>query len=93
MLTLTENAAAVIRTLTTQPEVPAGSGLRIAVDRTVGALTLEIAATPAAGDAVLETGGARLFLDAEAVLVLEDKELDAAVDEQGSVEFAVSDQE
>lgn len=92
MLAVTENASAVIRDLTEQQTVPAGSGLRIATDPQAGSLTLTLAPQPETGDQVLDAAGARLFLDAAAAALLDDKALDAAVDGQGAVEFAVSDQ-
>jgi iron-sulfur cluster assembly protein len=92
MLTVTENAVAAIRSLTSQPEVPDGSGLRIATDRSAGALQLTVAPEPHDGDQVLDNSGARLFLDNEAALLLDDKALDAQVDDQGSVQFALAEQ-
>lgn len=92
MLTLTDNAVSVIRNLTDQQEVPAGAGLRIATDPQAGALTLSLAEGPVDGDEVLDTAGARLFLDAEAAILLDDKALDAAVDPDGRVQFAVGEQ-
>jgi Fe-S cluster assembly iron-binding protein IscA len=90
VLAVTENAVAVIRDLTSQQAVPDGSGLRIAADPQAGALTLSVAAQPEAGDQVVDAAGARLFLDAGAATLLDDKALDAVVDEAGGVEFAVS---
>lgn len=92
MLAVTDNAATVIRDLTTQEEVPDGTGLRIAADAVEGSLTLSLAAAPEVGDQVVDASGARLFLDTDAALLLDDKELDAAVDPAGSIQFAVGEQ-
>jgi Fe-S cluster assembly iron-binding protein IscA len=92
MLAVTENAVAVIRDLTSEPAVPDGSGLRITADRQAGGLTLSLAPQPEAGDQVVDAAGALLFLDAGAATLLDDKALDAAVDDAGGVEFAVSEQ-
>lgn len=92
MLTLTENAVAVIRDITDQEEVPEGAGLRIATDPAVGALTLSLAEEPMDGDEVVDESGVRLFLDAEAAVLLNDKALDAAVDPTGAVQFALGEQ-
>lgn len=92
MLAVTENAVAVIRDLTSQQAVPAGSGLRIAEGPQAGGLTLSLAPQPETGDQVVDAAGARLFLDAGAALLLDDKALDAAIDDDGGVEFAVSEQ-
>lgn len=91
MLAVTQNAVAVIRDLTSQDTTPEGSGLRIATDAQAGALMLSLAPQPEAGDQVVDAAGARLFLDAGAVTILDDKALDAVVDDAGSVEFAVSE--
>jgi iron-sulfur cluster assembly protein len=91
MLTLTDNAVLVIRDLTTQPEVPDGAGLRIATDPSAGSLTLAVAAQPARDDQVLDEAGARIFLDPEAAQLLDDKALDAAVDQQGAVQFGIEE--
>jgi iron-sulfur cluster assembly protein len=92
MLTVTDNAVAVIRNLTGQQQVPDGAGLRIATDPSAGSLTLSLAPEPQEGDQVLDASGARLFLDSEAAQLLDDKALDAAVDAAGTVQFAVAEQ-
>lgn len=92
MLAVTENAVAVICDLTSQQNTPDGSGLRIASEPQAGSLTVSLAPRPEAGDQVVDAAGARLFLDAGAVTLLNDKALDAVVDDTGSIEFAVSEQ-
>ena len=62
-----------IRNLTELPEAPQGGGVRIATDPTAGGLTMSLAATPAEDDTVLDTDGARLFLDSTATTLLDDK--------------------
>lgn len=101
MLALTENAVTVIRTLTEQSGDPEVSGLRIASDappaatadavpEDAHALTLSVTPAPEAGDQVLDAGGARLFLESGAAAYLDDKALDAEVDQAGNVSFAVA---
>jgi Fe-S cluster assembly iron-binding protein IscA len=92
MLAVTDNAATVIRELTGQEGVPDGAGLRIATDESAGAFRLSLAPEPQQGDQVLDAAGARLFLDEDAAEILDDKALDAAVDAQGGVQFAVGEQ-
>ncbi len=94
MLTLTDNAVSVIRTLTAQPEVPDGAGLRIAADAAAdsGGLTLSLVTEPQAGDKVVDNSGARVFLESSAANVLDDKALDADVDDQGQVSFQLFEQ-
>jgi Fe-S cluster assembly iron-binding protein IscA len=93
MLAVTDNAATAIRDITAAQEVPPGAGLRIAADdASTGALTLSVVAEPAIGDQVVDTSGARVFLDTQAAELLDDKELDAGVDASGAVQFAVAEQ-
>jgi iron-sulfur cluster assembly protein len=92
MVTMTDNAVAAIRSLTARPEVPDGAGLRIATDAAAGALQLTVSPEPHEGDQVLDSSGARLFLDTEAALLLDDKALDATVNEQGAVQFNLAQQ-
>ena len=91
MLTLTDNAVTAIRALTSQPEQPPATGLRIR-GQGEGAppFELALAETPTEGDQVIETNGARVFLASDAAAVLADKSLDAEVDDQGGVAFSVS---
>jgi iron-sulfur cluster assembly protein len=93
MLTLTDNAVSAIRALISQPEQPPDAGLRI-MGQGEGAppFQLALADTPADGDQVIESGGARVFLASDAAEVLADKALDAEVDGQGAVAFTVSTQ-
>jgi Fe-S cluster assembly iron-binding protein IscA len=92
MLTLTDNAVAVIHNLTDQREVPDGAGLRIATDTEGAQLTLSVAPEPMTGDQILDAGGAKLFLDAAAAELLDDKALDASVEDDGRVLFSIAEQ-
>lgn len=92
MLAVTDNAAMAIRDITEAQEVPPGAGLRIAADAAAGSLTLSLAAEPFDGDQVVDAAGARVFLDSDAALLLDDKALDAEVDAAGAVQFAVAEQ-
>lgn len=92
MLAVTDNAAMAIRDLTTQQQVPADGGLRIAADAPEGSLTLSLVAEPMEGDQLVDAAGARLYLDQVAAQLLDDKELDVAVDETGTVQFALAEQ-
>ncbi len=93
MLTITDNAASAIRSLTSQPDLPDDTGLRI-MTQGEGAPSFQLALTqgPAAGDQVVEEGGARVFLEPAAAGALEDKALDAQVNDQGDLSFRISDQ-
>jgi iron-sulfur cluster assembly protein len=93
MLTLTDNAASAIRSLTAQPDLPQQAGLRIMKQGEEGPLfQLALTEGPAAGDQVVETGGARVFVESEAIAELDDKALDAQVNEQGDLAFRIAEQ-
>ena len=93
MLTLTDSAVSAIRTLTSQPELPEDTGLRImAQDEGAPSFQVTLAETPVAGDQVIEEAGARVFLEANAAAALDDKALDAQVDDEGTVAFTVAQQ-
>jgi iron-sulfur cluster assembly protein len=92
MLTLTDRAVSAIHRLTDQPEAPRGAGLRIAAGAAGGSLRLSVAGEPSAGDAVVESAGAKVFLDQDASLVLQDKALDAVTQGGNRVQFSIADQ-
>lgn len=94
MLALTENAVHAVKEIVSSSEqAPETGGLRVVADR-VGAqanLELSVAALPGEDDEVVEEHGARVFLDPEAALLLDDKVLDASI-EQNQVAFTLADQ-
>jgi iron-sulfur cluster assembly protein len=95
MLVLTENATSAIRAVLDSPELPESAGLRItsSADEDAQDLTLALspAPTPEPGDQVVETGGARVFLESGAAAMLENEVLDAEMGE-GRVKFRVAHQ-
>lgn len=96
MLTLTLNAASAIRSLVNEPELPDTAGLRIAPAVQSGgeeALTAEITGGAGPDDQVIETEGARVFLDPAAATALDRKSLDVEVGEQGQLRFQVMEAE
>ncbi|MGI5164844.1 Fe-S cluster assembly protein HesB [Spirillospora sp. CA-253888] len=94
MLTLTSDAVQVIRTVTTNPELPPETGLRIEPGvNGSDALRLSVAPAPEAGDQVVEEEGARVYLEPQVADLLDDKTLDAQVDPQGDVAFTIADDE
>lgn len=93
MLALTNNAATVIRSLTSNAQLPDSSGLRIAArQENLESLQLGVAPEPTKGDNVVEDQGARVFLEEHAGVLLGEMILDAEVDEQGSVQFFLASQ-
>lgn len=89
MLTLTENASTIVKEIANQDDQTAG--LRISSDTDQA---FAVNAVPAAepGDETVEHDGATIFLDAPSAEQLDDKILDAAVDEQGGIQFALAPQ-
>ncbi|MBB5834526.1 Fe-S cluster assembly protein HesB [Kribbella italica] len=88
MLTLTENATLVIKSITGVDGAPEGAGVRISQENpTDPALAVTTTEAPKPGDQVVEESGARVFLEQNAANTLDDKILDAAVDDKGGVEF------
>jgi Fe-S cluster assembly iron-binding protein IscA len=96
MLVLTEAAAEVVKSVTDTPQAPDGTGLRITQSATEpgggNGLELAAAAEPGNNDQVVETSGARVFLDPRAAAYLDDKVLDAEVDPEGKVRFTLGQQ-
>jgi Fe-S cluster assembly iron-binding protein IscA len=97
MLVLTEAAAEVVKSVTSTLQAPGGAGLRIASSapepESPGALQLTAATRPGENDQVIEAAGARVFLEPQAAIYLEDKILDARVDEQGEAHFSLGMQD
>lgn len=93
MLVLTEAAAEVVKSVTSIGQIPGGAGLRIASTapqpQSPGGLQLTAATGPKENDQVIEAGGARVFLEPQAAAYLEDKVLDAQVDEDGNASFSL----
>jgi Fe-S cluster assembly iron-binding protein IscA len=92
VLTLSDNAATEIRNLVAHPELPDAEGVRIA-STPEGALSLSLASGPSAGDDVVEQDGARVFIEPDAGELLTDKELDAGIDPDGNLQFAIVQQD
>lgn len=90
MLTLTENASTIVRDITSQEGFPENGGLRISSEGgEPSGLTINAAEQPQPEDQVIEQEGATVYLDQDAAQLLDDKVLDAAVDTEGRVEFAI----
>lgn len=94
MLTLTENADAVVTTIVGREDASAEAGLRIQTAEGQGPngearFAVHIVPTPEPADIVIEGQGARVFLEDDAAEALSDKVLDAGVDEAGSVSFTI----
>ena len=97
MLVLTEAAAEVVKSVTSTPQTPDGTGLRIASaapePEDPGVLQLTAAAGPGENDQVIEAAGVRVFVEPQAAAYLDDKVLDAQLDEQGTAHFTLGTQD
>ncbi|MFW6090314.1 MAG: Fe-S cluster assembly protein HesB [Actinomycetota bacterium] len=92
---MTDNAAFAIRTLAGQTDTPDATGVRISPATEEGGsaeLALSVTEGPSPEDQVIESQGARLFLDSDVADSLADKALDAQVTEQGQVQFMLAEQ-
>jgi len=91
MLTLTDNAASIVKDLADRVTGTDTGGLRIATQDTDPTnFEVTMAPVPQAEDLVVENEGAHVFLEANAATALADKELDASVDDAGAVRFSIA---
>jgi len=93
VLTLTDQAVAAIRDLTSRPGLPAETGLRIAPQDGGDGLALSLADGPQAGDQVIEDVDVQVFVQPDAAVALDDKALDAQINEDGQVLFQIQRQD
>jgi len=94
LLALTDNAVEAVKNIvSSSDETSETSGLRVVAERAgpQASLQLSVVLLPAEDDAVIEEQGARVFLEQEAASLLDDKVLDATVD-QNQVAFTIADQ-
>jgi iron-sulfur cluster assembly protein len=94
MLTLTETATTAVRSMVDRNPAISDGGLRIESDSD-GGNSFAVALVPESkpGDAIVDSGGARVYLEQNAARILEDKVLDASVSEDGAVTFALAAQD
>ena len=97
MLTLTDNANAVVSSIVTGQGEGAEAGLRIETAQEAGShgeqrFAVSVVPSPQPADQVIDAVGTRVFLETGAAEALSDKVLDAGVDGEGSVSFTVMPQ-
>lgn len=91
MLTLTDNCATIVKSLTDQPNA---NGLRIAHDEATNAqFALSTATEPQPHDHVLEQNGATVYLEQGAADELQAMQLDAGLDGEGNLRFQLAPQQ
>ena len=93
MLTITTEAAEAIHAIVASSPIPEG-GVKISakpVNETESKLELSIVEGPTETDSVIEESGSRVFLEDGVSSYLDDKILDAQLDE-GQVRFTIEEQ-
>jgi iron-sulfur cluster assembly protein len=93
VLTVTHEASKAIRTLTDHTPEPESSGLRISVeagDAGSPQLALSVTGGPYPQDQVVDAEGAHVFVDEALVGLMEDKTLDATIQDEG-VAFSIQE--
>jgi iron-sulfur cluster assembly protein len=94
LLALTDSAVEAVKSIvSSSDEVSETGGLRMVAERagTQANFHLSVVPLPAEQDEVIEEQGVRVFLEPEAALLLDEKVLDASV-EQDRVAFTIADQ-
>jgi iron-sulfur cluster assembly protein len=92
LLALTDNAVQAVKNIVAASESSEG-GLRMVAEQegTQANFALSVVPLPAEDDEVIEEQDARVFLEPQAASLLDDKILDAVV-EQNRVSFTIADQ-
>ncbi|MGH3502400.1 MAG: Fe-S cluster assembly protein HesB [Nocardioidaceae bacterium] len=93
MLTLTENASTVIKSITDSDEAADANGLRISPIEDRDDFEIRLASATEPGDQVVEEHGATVYLEEKAAQMLDDKVLDAQVDQEGGAQFSLGVQD
>ena len=94
LLALTDSAVQAVTHIVASSEADSDTGgLRLAAARIGDETNLELSvvSVPAEDDEVIEEQGVRVFLEQEAASLLDDKVLDAGI-EQNRVAFTIADQ-
>jgi Fe-S cluster assembly iron-binding protein IscA len=93
MLALTDNAVEVVKQIVAIDGPAEVGGLRMVAEQSgkEPRFELSVVALPAEDDEVIETQGARVFLEPKAASLLDDKLLDATVAEN-EISFTIVDQ-
>jgi iron-sulfur cluster assembly protein len=94
LLALTDSAVQAVKEIvSSSDEASETGGLRLVAERagTQANFQLRVVPLPAEDDEVIEEQGARIFLEPEAASLLDDKLLDASV-QQDQVAFTIAEQ-
>jgi iron-sulfur cluster assembly protein len=91
VLTITDNAGVVVNDIVSRAVTTDTGGLRI-VEVPGDQFAVSVADAPGSTEVIAERAGARVFMDEPVAAVLDDKVLDAHVDEDGAVRFLIAPQ-
>ncbi|QDO86902.1 Fe-S cluster assembly protein HesB [Ornithinimicrobium ciconiae] len=83
MLTVSENAQAVVKGLTEAEELPDTAGVRLAVGPDQSRVEVSVVREPQATDVAVEAGDGNVYLAEDAATLLESQTLDAAQTQEG----------
>lgn len=83
MLTVSENAQAVVKDLTNSEQLPPTAGVRLAVGPDQSQLEVSVVREPQASDVSAEAGEGNVYLAQDAAPLLEGQVLDATQSEEG----------
>ncbi|MCU4671804.1 Fe-S cluster assembly protein HesB [Microbacterium fluvii] len=92
MLTMTDTAAEAVKTIVARVPQAQDGGVRIRDTGPDTGFEISVAPAPEPDDVVIEGAGAKVFLDQVAATVLDERVLDAQLDDSGSVRFALANQ-
>jgi iron-sulfur cluster assembly protein len=91
VLTITDSASLVVSDIVSRAVTTDTGGLRI-VEAPGDQFAVSVAEAPAVAEIVTEQAGARVFMDEPVAAALDDKILDAQVDDDGAVRFLIAPQ-
>lgn len=89
MLTLTETATTVVKSIVERDPKVTDGALRIQPGENARDFSLTIVEQGQPGDSLVESNGAKVYLEPMVAEVLDDKTLDAELSETGSATFAL----
>lgn len=93
MLTISPDAAQAVKQVVNSAEAGQNGGIRLSlkpVDEQQAKLELSLATNPEPGDTQVEQEGANVYLDEQVASFLDDKILDAKIEDEGP-SFAILD--
>ncbi len=95
MLAITQSAAEAIKRIVTSSPIAEDGGLRISLEplsNQTAKLELSLTESPQPGDSLVQKEGANIFVERAAATFLDDKVLDASMD-QDEVSFSLTDRD